>query len=85
MAIKNKATRSERNEREIETEASKKLRSTNGEGANSAMKSEESRSKDSSSDNESDDDRQLKFVLKRQWDMIDPTAGRWRSWRKIST
>ena len=74
MAIKNKATRSERNERELETEASKKLRSTNVEGANSAMKSEESRSKDSSDDNESDDDRQLKFVLKRQWDMIRALA-----------
>ena len=74
MTIKNKATQSERDRGEVETEESRKLQSTFGEDALSAMDSEEIRTKDSSGENESDVDRQLKFVLKRQWDMINALA-----------
>ncbi len=74
MTIKNKATQSERDRGEVETEESRKLQSTFGEDALSTMDSEEIRTKDSSNENESDVDRQLKFVLKRQWDMINALA-----------
>lgn len=70
MAVIDKATQSGIDEREVETESSRNLRSAYAEDAISTMTSKEMRTKDAENEDMSETDRRLKFVLKRQWDMI---------------